>query len=115
MSSLRWKNFVPPAIYYAAILGVSGLPASRIEKVNSIIPLPNDKVMHLAVYTGFGFVLAGLSYPPAALGIAGSALGALDEQFQRFSPGRDVSVRDWLADVLGISLGLTLRLRRRRP
>lgn len=113
MRSLRWKNFVPSALYYSVILGFSALPANRIEKVNSFFPLPNDKVMHLAVYTGFGFVLAGLPYSPAALGMAGSALGMLDEQSQRLSPGRDVSVRDWLADVLGISLGLTLR--RRRP
>lgn len=113
MSSLRWKNFVPAAVSYAAILSVSALPASRIEKVNAVIPLPNDKVMHLAVYTGFGWVLAGLPYPSAAIGMAGSALGALDEQSQRLSPGREVSLRDWLADVLGISLGLFLRRRRR--
>ena len=113
MSALRWKNFVPPALYYAAILSLSALPASRIERVNSFLPLPNDKVMHLAVYTGFGFVLAGLPYPPAAIGMAGSALGALDEQSQRLSPGRDVSMRDWMADVLGISLGILLRRRRR--
>ena len=113
MSALRWKNFVPPALYYAAILSLSALPASRIEKFNSFLPLPNDKVMHLAVYTGFGFVLAGLPYPSAAIGMAGSALGALDEQSQRLSPGRDVSMRDWMADVLGISLGILLRRRRR--
>ena len=113
MSSLRWKNFLPPALYYAGILSVSTLPASRIEKVNSIIPLPNDKLMHLAVYTGFGFVLAALPYPSAAIGMTGSALGALDEQSQRLSLGRDVSVRDWIADVLGISLGILLRRRRR--
>ena len=113
MSALRWKNFIPPALYYAAILSLSALPATRIEKVNSLIPLPNDKVMHLAVYTGFGFVLAGLPYSSAAIGMAGSALGALDEQTQRLSPGRDVSMRDWMADVLGVSLGILLRRRRR--
>ena len=113
MSSLRWKNFIPPTLYYAAILSLSALPASRIQKVNSLLPLPNDKVMHLTVYTGFGFVLAALPYPSVAMGMAGSALGALDEQSQRLSRGRDVSVRDWIADVLGISLGIILRRRRR--
>jgi VanZ family protein len=39
-------------------------------------------------------------------------LGALDEQVQRLAPGRDVSVADWMADILGISLGLFLRRRR---
>ena len=113
MRSLRWKNFLPPALYYAAILSLSALPASRIEKVNSFLPLPNDKIMHLAVYTGFGFVLAELPYSSAAIGVLGSVLGALDEQSQRLSPGREVSMRDWIADVLGISLGLCLRRRRR--
>jgi len=46
--------------------------------------------------------------------MTGSFLGALDEQVQRFSPGRDVSVADWLADILGVSLGLALRRRPRR-
>jgi VanZ family protein len=45
--------------------------------------------------------------------MTGSLLGALDEQSQRLSPGRDVSVRDWFADILGISLGLILRRRLR--
>ena len=45
--------------------------------------------------------------------MTGSLLGALDEQSQRLAPGREVSVRDWLADILGISLGLALRRRSR--
>jgi VanZ family protein len=66
------------------------------------------------VYAGFGFVLAALPYPSAVIGMTGSLLGALDEQVQRFAPGRDVSLADWLADILGISLGLTWRRRPRR-
>jgi VanZ family protein len=114
MSRLRWKNFLLPALYYLAILSVSLIPRSGVEKVDLLIPLPNDKVLHAAVYAGFGFVLGGLPYPAIALGTAGSFLGALDEQVQRLAPGRDVSFADWLADILGISLGLTLR-RRFRP
>jgi VanZ family protein len=44
--------------------------------------------------------------------LVGSLLGGLDEQSQRLAPGRDVSIQDWLADVLGIAIGLTFR---RRP
>lgn len=115
MSNLRWKNLLPPALYYALILSVSALPASRIQKIDSFLSLPNDKVLHIAVYTGFGFVLGALPLPSVALGTIGSLLGALDEQSQRLSAGRDVSVRDWLADILGISLGLALRRRNYRP
>ena len=114
MTKLRWKNFLLPALYYAAILSISLLPRTKVEAVNEVIPLPNDKVLHLAVYAGFGFVLGGLPYPPVALGTAGSLLGAADEQIQRLAPGRDVSLADWLTDILGLSLGLAWR-RRSRP
>jgi VanZ family protein len=114
MTKLRWKNFLLPALYYAAILSISLLPRTKVDAVNEVIPLPNDKVLHLAVYTGFGFVLGALPYPSAAIGMTGSLLGALDEQVQRLAPGRDVSLDDWLADILGISLGLAWR-RRSRP
>jgi VanZ family protein len=114
MTKLRWKNFLLPALYYSAILSISLLPRTKVEAVNEVIPLPNDKVLHLAVYAGFGFVLGGLPYPSIALGTAGSLLGAADEQVQRLAPGRDVSLADWLADILGISLGLAWRRRPRR-
>lgn len=112
MPKLPWKNFLPPALLYALILSVSALPSTRIQKIDSLFPLPNDKVMHLGVYTVFGFLLGALPYPAVALGMTGSLLGALDEQSQRLSPGREVSFRDWIADILGLSLGLALR---RRP
>ena len=111
MHRLRWKNFRIPAFYYAAILSVSLIPRAGVEKMDSFLPLPNDKVLHLAVYTGFGLVLGGLPYPSLAVGTAGALLGALDEQVQRLAPGRDVSMADWLADLIGVSLGLALRRR----
>ncbi len=114
MKKLRWKNWLTPGLYYAAILGLSLIPRSGVEKVNRFFPLPNDKALHLAVYSGFGFVLGGLPFPPVTLGMTGSLLGALDEQVQRLAPGRDVSVADWAADILGVSLGLALRRRPRR-
>ena len=114
MKKLRWKNWLIPALYYLAILSISLIPRSGVEEVDRLIPLPNDKVLHLAVYSGFGFVLGGLPFSPVPLGMAGSLLGALDEQVQRLAPGRDVSVADWVADILGISLGLALRRHRRR-
>ena len=113
MEKSPWKNFLPCAAFYALMLSVSALPATRIQKIDSFIHLPNDKVMHLGIYTVFGFLLGALPYPSVALGMTGSLLGALDEQSQRLAPGREVSFRDWIADVLGISLGLALRRRRR--
>ena len=114
MTKPPWKNFLIPAAYYAAILSISLVPRAKIEKVDSWIPLPNDKILHAGVYAGFGFVLGGLPFSPMVLGTAGSLLGAVDEQIQRLAPGRDVSLADWLADILGISLGLAWRRRSRR-
>lgn len=114
MTKPPWKNFLIPAVYYAAILSISLLPRAEIERVDSWIPLPDDKAMHLGVYAGFGFTLGGLPFSPMVLGAAGSLLGAVDEQIQRLAPGREVSLADWLADILGISLGLAWRRRSRR-
>ena len=113
MKKRRWKNFRIPTLYYAAILSVSLIPRSDVEKMDAFFPLPNDKLLHVAVYSGFGFVLGGLPYPAIALGTAGSLLGAVDEQVQRLAPGRDVSMMDWFADIFGISLGMALRRFRR--
>jgi VanZ family protein len=104
MANLRWKNLVLPGLYYAAILCVSLLPQQRIESV----PLPNDKFLHLAAYGGLGFLLAPLPAPAPVLAVVGALCGALDEQVQRLSPGRHVSMGDWLADVLGVGIGLAL-------
>lgn len=114
MRKLRWKNFIAPGLYYLAILSLSLLPKSKVDAVNDLIPLPNDKVLHIGVYAGLGFLLGGLPYPSPVLGMAGSGLGALDEQIQRWAPGREVCVPDWIADMIGISLGLTLRRGLRR-
>ena len=113
MKKLRWKNWLAPALYYLAILSISLIPRSEVEEVDRLIPLPNDKVLHLAVYSGFGFVLGGMPFSSVGLGMTGSLLGALDEQVQRLAPGRDVSMADWVADILGVSLGLALRRRHR--
>lgn len=114
MTRLRWKNFLLPGLYLVGIFSISLLPRTKVQAVHEVLPLPSDKVLHLAVYTGFGFVLGSLPYPAVVLGTVGSLLGALDEQVQRLAPGRDVSLADWLADILGVSLGLALR-RRFRP
>jgi len=111
MEKLRWKNLLPPILYFCLILSLSALPATRIQKARQLFPMPNDKVLHICLYGGFGYVLGGLPFPAVALGMTGSLRGALEEQSQRLSPGRDVSMLDWLADILGVSLGLVARRR----
>ncbi len=43
-----------------------------------------------------------------------AVLGALDEYHQSFVPGRDASVDDWLADVIGSVIGVASFLRIRQ-
>jgi VanZ family protein len=73
-----------------------------------------DKIVHFSMYGILGF-LVGRALPRhrllsalvgAALGLA--VFGALDEWHQRFIPGRSADVKDWIADVSGMILGLLL-------
>ena len=43
----------------------------------------------------FGFLLA-----------VGASVGALDEMYQSYIPGRAMDIYDWYADVLGAALGV---------
>jgi VanZ family protein len=38
----------------------------------------------------------------------GASVGALDEVYQSYVPGREMSVYDWYADIIGVTLGLLL-------
>lgn len=74
-----------------------------------------DKVAHTLEYGGLGLLVyraARASWPrtPAlrralVTVLAISLLGALDEKFQSFVPGRDSTPYDWMADTLGATLG----------
>ena len=87
---------------------------------------PNaDKLFHLLEYGGLGLLLAralrgSLPDRPAlvitllAIGL-GSLMGAGDEYFQSFVPGRDSSVFDWMADTLGAVIGQFVYSRVRKP
>jgi VanZ family protein len=90
------------------ILSFSSLSSESIEKVNRIIPLPNDKVLHASVYAGFGYLIRSSGFNPWQTFMTGSLLGALDEQTQKYSKGRDVSLNDWIADMIGLLIGLSL-------
>lgn len=86
-----------------------------------------DKLIHGSVYALLGALIAGggvaRGWRPrwsAALAIAvTAAYGLIDEWHQSFTPGRDASVGDLLADATGGTIGAlaiaTLMYRPRRP
>ena len=108
--------WLPVLLYITVILTLSAQP-------NLHPPLEwrhSDKVYHLAEYGLFGVLLSrafhgSLGPRRAVLAAAlvllfGMCMGAGDEYFQSFIPGRESSVYDWMADATGVVMGQLLYL-----
>lgn len=75
-----------------------------------------DKIVHFLLYLGLGWLLgravwlsegAGVGLFVLAL-LGGIVFAAADEWHQQLLPTRQASLEDWLADIAGIWLGLSL-------
>ena len=108
--SLFLRYWLPVMAYVTVILWLSSQPYLQppLHFRNS------DKVAHILEYSVLGFLLArawrstmrirfalGAAMIALAMGIA---IGAGDEFYQSFVPGRDSSVFDLLADSIGLAL-----------
>jgi VanZ family protein len=99
----------PPLIYMLVIFQLS----SESHPVPLIAEHVWDKLLHFLEYGGLGALFyrafrgEGLSGAAAlvAAGFAAAAYGASDEWHQSFVPLRDSSIRDWVTDLLGGSIG----------
>ena len=105
------KYFIPAILYYGFIFFLSAQSNIRI----GIDFLLFDKILHTALYLGFGLCLSyGLTkiepegtsrqHVLRLLGL-GIVLGGLDEIHQFFVPGRNADLWDAVVDVLGVWLG----------
>lgn len=115
-AALFLRYWLPLLAYIATIFTVSAQPYLRppLHFDNS------DKLMHLGEYGGLGLLLYRLVHrggwiarkDVAALAVllAGMAIAAADENFQRLIPGRQCDLLDWLADSLGIGLAQVIGL-----
>ncbi len=115
-AALILRYWLPLLAYIATIFTVSAQPYLQppLHFQNS------DKIMHLLEYGGLGLLLFRLVHRQGSIQrkdvaalvvlLAGMAIGAADETFQRFVPGRQSSVLDWLADSLGIGLAQVIGL-----
>jgi len=102
---MKITAWIPPALFYLLLIGLSSLPASEIPGPE----IPHaDKAAHLAVYTVLGILLGrtGAAWPFTLS--AGLLAGALDECYQSFTPGRSPDPWDFVADAIGIGIGLAL-------
>ena len=105
MRSAIWKRWIPVGVYAFFILALSSIPSRDLPEGPEIPHL--DKAAHVAVYSGLGFLL-GRTLCPAPVGwVLGVLFGAFDEWYQQRSPGRDSDPADWVADAIGVALGLT--------
>ena len=110
--------------YLVLIFGLSSIHGSTI----SLDPGHKDKVMHFILFGGFGFVIAWGGrrslrwdwHTTMLVGLGAAALtGLADELYQMLIPGRQSTVGDWVADVMGGGAGamaaraMLLRLRNR--
>lgn len=102
------KDWLPVLLYVGVILTLSAQPYLRppFEFANA------DKSYHVLEYFGLGVLLGRAmrdSRPGRSLLVTallalllGVLVGAGDETFQRFVPGRDSSLLDLLADTTGV-------------
>jgi VanZ family protein len=103
--------WLPVAAYVGLIFSLSSLHNTGPSL------FPNmDKVEHLGEYGLFGLLLGrafrftvggarGLWWAVGTV-LVGSAIGAMDEFYQSFVPGRSSDVRDWFTDSLALLLAV---------
>ncbi len=92
----------------AVILVLTSWPSPTV----SIQVTGADKVAHFGVYGILGWLVGRAMLVPrthrmiliALVGLA--SFGALDELHQLLVPNRETTLADWLADLIGASLGL---------
>ncbi|UCF80621.1 MAG: VanZ family protein [Acidobacteriota bacterium] len=114
MSARRWiLLWSPVGIYVACIFYLSSLP--NPFEITGVPPAP-AWALHIVEYAGLSFlwiraVTSGLARPPrfveAAIVVAAAgAIGAADEVWQSFHPGRWATAWDALADTVGAFVGV---------
>ena len=110
MSRIR-RPIVLAAGYVLLIFVVSSIPSLTAPGPEFV---PKDKIAHFVEYFILGALLfKGIGWTVSPSRVAtfgflvavGASVGALDELYQSFVPGRMMSVYDWLADLVGVAAG----------
>lgn len=105
-------RIVPLLLYLGLIFFMSSRPYLRAPGVDFFL---GDKMIHFMEY----FILGVLLFEGIGRAIiqsklktfvfllaVGSSIGALDELFQSYIPGRHSSIYDFFADMAGVGAGL---------
>lgn len=115
------RRWAPSVVWAGLILVATSLPASTLPSA-PVFP-GADKVVHFVFYGVLGALVAhadtGRARPsrgvPRLIGMI-AIFALIDEVHQRWIPGRSMEFADWMADVTGALVGITLTraaLRRR--
>ncbi len=115
--SRRW---LPPLLWAAFILVLTSLPGSAVPDVGNV-PSGTDKALHATIYGVFGWLMVR-AFDPTRLNrtrylllLVGIAIfAAADEWHQSLIPGREPSSWDWVADMTGAAVGMTIGVLSRR-
>ena len=111
---MSWRRWLPAIVYIVLIFLVSSIPSLKAPGGSFMLA---DKVAHVIEYALLGLLLyyvAGgwfgrVRWVAMLLLVAlGASVGALDEVYQSYVPGREMSGYDWYADIIGVTLGLLL-------
>ena len=103
MSVRRW---LPPALWAAFILVLTSVPAP--SGPGGIPHL--DKLVHVLLYAGQGWLvtraLRTRRFAALAVAFVGIAVFALLDEWHQQFVSRNLSLVDWIADMIGASLGI---------
>lgn len=105
------RRWLPGIAWGVVILVITSVPGSAIPAGPEIPGL--DKVVHGTMYGVLGFLVGNalLRERVAAWVLAGGVIAVMaagDEWHQEWIPGRSAETLDWVADVAGATVGLTL-------
>lgn len=101
------RDWGPALLWTATLFALSSRPTLPVDMGSGL-----DKVAHFGAYSLLGMLLArgqtrsGIAVLWAVA--AGMLIGALDEFYQSFVPGRSAELADWIADALGVLTGVSL-------
>ena len=92
------------------------LTVAMLWPINQPPPAPDgtDKIVHLITFAALAFPLARTGrFGLVPVFVGASAFGGLIELIQP-SFGRSADMQDWIADIVGVGLGIVLALIYRR-
>lgn len=117
-----FTHYLPAILWAVLIFLASSIPSGSLPPVVFHI---QDLILHFAVYLIFGVLLAHAADMPTprevslrrfmvTLGL-GMLYAVSDEFHQTYVPGRYAEVSDFVADSLGIVVGMALYIRYKGP